>query len=139
MRLFSMIALFALSLSLSLSMISPASAAEPMTASEFESYTTGKTLNFYSGGSAYGVERYRENRKVTWSFLDGDCKDGEWYQQGRFICFIYDGSDAPQCWTFFKEPNGLRALFEDNPEATELYETSESDEPMICLGPEVGV
>jgi len=119
---------------------SPAIAAQsPMTASEFEAYTTGKTLYFYSQGQAYGVEEYREDRQVTWSFLDGRCKEGVWYPQGDQICFVYEDNTSPQCWTFYREGGGLRALFEGRESGTELYEAGEADEPMLCLGPDVGV
>jgi hypothetical protein len=118
----------------------PAAAAQsPMTAEEFEAYTTGKTLYFYSRGQAYGVEEYRENREVTWSFLDGECKEGSWYPQGDQICFTYEDNPVPQCWTFYREGGGLRALFEGRETGTELYEAGEADEPMMCLGPDVGV
>ena len=118
----------------------PAAAAQsPMTAEEFEDYTTGKTLYFFSQGEAYGVEEYHENRRVRWSFLDGDCKEGAWYPQGEQICFVYEDNPTPQCWTFYRERDGLRALFEGRETGTELYEAGESDEPMMCLGPDVGV
>jgi hypothetical protein len=111
----------------------------PMSGAEFEAYTTGKTLYFYSQGEAYGVEEYRENRRVTWSFLDGRCKEGTWYAEGEQICFVYEDNPGPQCWLFFREPGGLRAVFEGRETGTELYEAGEADEPMLCLGPEVGV
>lgn len=114
-------------------------AQSPMSASEFESYTTGKTLYFGQNGSPYGVERYLPNRRVQWSFLDGDCKDGFWYEEDSQICFVYEDGPAPQCWSFFRAPNGLRAIFENNPEATTLYEAEQDSKPMTCLGPEIGV
>ena len=118
----------------------PAPAAQtPMTASEFEAYTTGRTLTFYSRGQAYGAEEYREGRRVTWSFLDGQCREGLWYPQGEQICFVYEDRAEAQCWTFFREADGLRAVFEEGDGTTELYEAGEADEPMLCLGPEVGV
>ena len=118
----------------------PAAAAQtPMSAEEFERFTTGKTLYFYSGGQPYGVEEYREDRRVTWSFLDGQCKDGVWYPQGDQICFVYEDNPVPQCWTFYEEPGGLRAQFEGRETGTEVYEAGEADEPMMCLGPDVGV
>lgn len=132
--------LLRLALALAPFLAAPLAAAElPLNADEFDSYTRGRTLYFYSNGTAYGVERYRDDRRVTWSFLDGECKEGRWYQEGRFICFLYEDTLEPQCWTFFVEGAGLRAMFEDDPNATELYEAGESDEPMQCLGPEVGV
>lgn len=117
----------------------PVQAAEPMSAAEFEAYTTGKTLYFGQGGQPYGVEEYLENRRVRWSFLDGQCKEGIWYEENDQICFIYEDNPAPQCWTFFAQSGGLVAQFQNDPDATTLYEAGEADEPMMCLGPEVGV
>ncbi len=117
----------------------PASAAEPMSASEFEAYVTGKTLYFGQAGQPYGVEEYFDNRRVRWSFLDGQCKDGVWYEENDLICFVYDDNPTPQCWSFFEQAGGLMAQFENDPTSTVLYEAGEADEPMQCLGPEVGV
>lgn len=116
-----------------------ARAAEPMSGAEFEAYVTGKTLYFGQNGQAYGVEEYLDNRRVRWSFLDGQCKDGVWYEENRQICFVYEDTPNPQCWSFFRENNGLRAVFENDPASTTLYEAQQNDEPMICLGPEIGV
>lgn len=110
-----------------------------MSAAEFESYVQGKTLYFGYDGEAYGVERYLGNRRVQWSFLDGQCKDGFWYEEADQICFVYEDTPDPQCWTFYQEPGGLRAIFENDPDATTLYEAQQDDDPMLCLGPEVGV
>ncbi|EIE50989.1 hypothetical protein AL036_10835 [Salipiger aestuarii] len=117
----------------------PLAAAEPLSASEFERYVTGKTLYFGLEGTAYGVEEYLPDRKVRWSFLDGRCKDGYWYEDQRMICFVYDDQPGPQCWSFFREGAGLRAVFENDPANTVLYEARQDDDPMLCLGPEVGV
>ncbi|MEM9247060.1 MAG: hypothetical protein AAGB05_00035 [Pseudomonadota bacterium] len=129
-----------LAIGIALGLMAPALAAQsPMSAAEFEAYTAGKTLYFYSEGEAYGVEEYHENRRVTWSFLDGDCKDGVWYPQGDEICFVYENNPVPQCWTFYDDSGGLRAQFEGRETGTVLYEAGEADEPMMCLGPDVGV
>ena len=117
----------------------PAQAAEPMSAADFESYVAGKTLYFGQAGQPYGVEEYFDNRRVRWSFLDGECKDGVWYEEGDQICFVYDDNPEPQCWSFFEQPGGLVAQFENEPSSTTLYEAGEADEPMMCLGPEIGV
>nr|WP_102110473.1 hypothetical protein [Kandeliimicrobium roseum] len=111
----------------------------PMSAAEFEAYTTGKTLYFNAGGVSYGVEEYREGRKVRWSFLDGRCKEGQWYSEGEQICFVYEDGTGPQCWTFFRGNGGLRAHFMGDPAGSELYEAQQTDEPMSCMGPDVGV
>ena len=126
-------------LSLPLLLAAAMTRAEPMTAAEFEAYVTGKTLYYGRSGAPYGAEIYHENRRVTWSFLDGDCKDGYWYAEGRNICFVYDDRPDPQCWTFERGPGGLVAQFENNPDSTALYEAQDIGEEMICLGPKIGV
>ena len=118
----------------------PLGAAEPMTAAEFESYTTGKTLFFGQSGEAYGAEEYLDNRRVRWSFLDGDCRDGVWYPAGDQICFLYeDRPDVPQCWIFTRGGGGLIAEFQGDDAQSDLYEAQDLGEEMLCLGPEVGV
>lgn len=119
----------------------PAFAETPMTAEEFDRYSRGKTFFYGSMGQAYGVEQYLEGRRVRWSFLDGDCADGHWYEKGPMICFEYDAdpNPGPQCWTFFQGPSGLIAQFEGDPAQTTLYQVQNAHEPMVCLGPEVGV
>jgi len=111
----------------------------PMTGAEFDAYTQGKTFYYAENGRDYGGEEYLPDRRVRWSFLDGRCKDGLWYEQADQICFIYEDSTDPQCWTFYDGPDGLVAQFENDPTRAMLYETRQSDEPMMCLGPDVGV
>lgn len=118
-----------------------AMAQTPMTAQEFDEYSRGKTFYYGEGGQAYGVERYLDNRRVTWSFLDGKCADGIWYERDQMICFEYDSvpDPGPQCWTFTLGPRGLIAQFQGDPGQTTLYEVQDADEPMTCMGPDVGV
>ncbi|MBV7410788.1 hypothetical protein [Maritimibacter sp. DP1N21-5] len=113
---------------------------KPLTPEEFEAYVTGKTLLYGTEGAEYGGEDYLPGRKVRWSYLDGDCKSGFWYAQDQQVCFIYeDRPDDPQCWSFYLDGGKLTALFENDPNGTELYETGISNEPLFCEGPEVGV
>lgn len=119
--------------------VATAQTGDPLSAEDFEAYVTGKTLMYGFEGQPYGGEDYLENRKVRWSFLDGRCKDGYWYPSGEEICFVYEDDPAPQCWIFFRRGSTLTAQFANNDEYQELYETGESDEPLMCLGPEVGV
>ena len=118
---------------------SPALAESPLSASEFEALVKGRTLTYSADGIAYGAEQYLDNRRVRWSFLDGECTEGEWYAAGDQICFVYDDIPNAQCWQFFSSRRGLLARFENDPTQTELYETANSDEPLLCLGPKVGV
>ncbi len=117
-----------------------AAAADPMmSAAEFDAYTKGKTLFYGRGGQSYGAEVYYENRRVQWSFLDGECKEGEWYEESGLICFVYDDNPDPQCWSFQEGSGGLIARFENDPETTELYEAEDVGRELVCLGPKVGV
>lgn len=131
--------LLKLSLCAALLAVMAGAAAAAMTAEEFDAYTEGRTLYYAQDGRDYGVEQYLPGRRVRWSFLDGKCKTGRWYAEAERICFVYDDNPAPQCWTFERSGGGLRALFEDAPGQIELYEARASEEPMLCLGPEVGV
>ncbi|WP_405361949.1 hypothetical protein [Roseobacter sp.] len=116
-----------------------ASALDTMTAQEFDDYTRGKTLFYGRDGQSYGAEIYMDNRRVRWSFLDGYCKDGTWYEEAGQICFVYEDNPDPQCWTFSEQGSGLVAQFQNEPGNTDLYEADNLGEEMICLGPEVGV
>jgi len=117
----------------------PALAQDSLDAGEFDAYTRGKTFYYGTESEPYGAEEYLPNRRVRWSFLDGKCKAGRWYQQNDQICFVYEDNPTPQCWSFYKGPGGLVARFENDPAQTTLYEVEQSTEPMTCLGPEVGV
>ena len=132
---------FAIVLALTIALLTalPAQAQPLMTAEEFDSYTLGKTLFYGRSGAPYGAEIYHENRRVQWSFLDGECKEGRWYEEAGMICFVYEDNPTPQCWTFEQTDRGLRALFNGREDSTELYEAEQTDDPMTCLGPEVGV
>ncbi|MFC6638629.1 hypothetical protein GV827_01960 [Sulfitobacter sp. JBTF-M27] len=116
----------------------PLAAQDLMTAEEFDAYTRGKTLFYGQNGQAYGAEIYHKNRRVEWSFLDGECKEGLWYEENGLICFVYENNTVPQCWSFVQSPRGLIARFENNPGTTELYEAEDIGEEMLCLGPKVG-
>lgn len=122
--------------------LAPASAMaadQPITPEEFEALVTGKTFSYANSGGAYGAEDYLENRRVRWSFLDGECTEGEWYASGDQICFVYEDIPNAQCWHFYLRGGRLTARFQNEPDATELYETSRQDEPLYCKGPDVGV
>lgn len=114
-------------------------AQDTLSAEAFDALTQGKTFYYGRAGAPYGAEDYLKDRRVRWSFLDGQCKDGYWYEEAGLICFVYDDSPDPQCWSFIKGSNGLIARFENDPAAIELYEVQQSAKPMLCLGPKIGV
>ncbi|SFA96288.1 hypothetical protein SAMN05421688_1906 [Poseidonocella pacifica] len=111
-----------------------------MSADEFAARVEGHTFQYRHDGQPHGIEEYLENRRVRWSLMDGLCKEGHWYEAGTQICFVYeDDPDAPHCWTFEEDTAGLRAITLDSNGRREVYDAFQSDEEMICLGPEVGV
>ncbi|SEM74969.1 hypothetical protein SAMN05216227_100228 [Pseudorhodobacter antarcticus] len=116
-----------------------AQAETPLTATEFDAYTQGKTIFFSSQGEAYGVEQYLSNRRVRWAFIDDTCRIGHWYSDAANICFVYKQDATPQCWEFYLTNGKLRALFTSNLPATELFETGQTTQPLACTGPDVGV
>lgn len=119
----------------------PAGAEDRMSATEFEAYTTGQTLTFSFMGVPYGVEQYLPGRRVIWAFIGEECQNGVWYEEAGNICFVYDHSPIePQCWSFWRSDEGLRAVFAGEGSATELYEVQRSREPLVCYGdPDAGV
>ncbi len=120
-------------------LLAPPGLAQSMSAEAFDNYTRGKTLYYGTGGDAYGVERYLDGRRVIWSFLDGRCQNGKWYEDNGLICFIYEDVPDPQCWSFTRGANGLIARFRNDPQGTELYEAQDLGDKMLCYGPDVGV
>ena len=119
--------------------LSPALAQSSMGAEEFDAYTRGKTFHFGANGAPYGAEEYLDDRRVRWSFLDGECQEGRWYEEDGLICFVYEDKPEPQCWSFRRGAGGLIAQFRDEPGQTTLFEMKSSDAPLACPGPEIGV
>ena len=126
-------------LALTLLLAVPAQAETPMTAAEFEAYATGKTLSYAKDSTIWGSEHYMADRHVIWAFDDTDCQYGIWFEDAGNICFVYEDEGAPQCWKFWREGEGLKAQFEGDPEGTELSEVAQTDKPLLCAGPDVGV
>ncbi|MDJ0628680.1 MAG: hypothetical protein QNJ44_10510 [Rhodobacter sp.] len=111
----------------------------PMTAAEFEAYVAGRTLTFIDRGVPYGVEEYLPGRRVRWAYIGDQCRDGYWYDAGDQICFVYENNPEPQCWIFTRAAGRLGAKFMGDDDGRQLYEAAQSDEPLICPGPDVGV
>lgn len=118
----------------------PAIAADvPLSPSEFEALVTGHTLSYSSRSQVYGVEEYFDGRRVRWAFGDGQCIEGTWYDAGDQVCFVYEGFDTPQCWSFFLRNDSLVAKYHNDPGLEPLHETKRQKEPLFCPGPDVGV
>ena len=119
---------------------SAAGAAEtPVSPEAFDALSRGRTLVYSDGDRAYGVEQYLPGRRVVWAFLGEDCRQGQWYAEGNEICFVYDNNPAPQCWAYFRTAEGLKARFRGDPPELPMISVAESDAPMPCQGPMLGV
>ncbi len=116
-----------------------AAAETPMSVAEFEAYVTGRTLTYSQFGAPYGVEEYLPGRKVRWAFTEDVCQYGRYYEDAGLICFVYEYDPQPHCWTFWRDGAGLKALSVSDLPGSELSEVSQSDAPLSCAGPEVGV
>lgn len=110
----------------------------PLSGAEFEAYATGKTLSYAQDGMVWGSEQYLPGRKVIWAFTEDDCQHGHWFEDRGNICFVYDTEPEAQCWKFFREATGLRAIFMDSDGGTSLSEVGQSSTPLNCPGPDVG-
>jgi hypothetical protein len=111
-----------------------------LSADAFDALTRGKTITYSTGGETYGIEQYRPGHKVVWAFAEGDCEEGDWFQQGEQICFDYhDAAVGLQCWTFHLRGTDLVAWFEGKQDAEPLVSLQQSDKALNCPGPEVGV
>jgi len=118
----------------------PLPALAQMSAADFEDYVTGRTLTYTDNGTVYGIEEYLPGRRVRWAYIGDQCREGYWYEAEGQICFVYDDRpEAPQCWQFTERGGRLSALFVGSENGRQLYEAEKSIEPMVCLGPEVGV
>ncbi|MGR3485860.1 MAG: hypothetical protein ACU0BF_10985 [Paracoccaceae bacterium] len=102
---------------LALSLAAPA-LAQPLDGAAFDAQTDGRTFTFFADGTAYGQETYLPGNRVIWTFLDGQCKQGDWYErtmEGRpAICFVYDDDgpgDPPQCWHFDAQGGDMTVRF----------------------------
>ncbi len=124
-----------------LTLISPLSlgASELMTPSEFERFVEGKTLHFSLNGKPYGAEQFFAGRQTTWQFTGDACVKGIWFPQGAQICFFYEGADQRQCWLFLQKDGKYFARSVNGADGLVLEMTEESDKPLQCPGPDVGV
>lgn len=111
----------------------------PMSGAEFERYSTGKTIHYADQNQSFGAEQYLPNRHVRWSYQNGPCKDGIWYENDELICFVYDDDPEPKCWAFYQRNGHLVAIYENDRENPPLLETKQSRKPLLCLGPQIGV
>jgi hypothetical protein len=122
-----------------LTLATPTLAQTTMTADEFDAFVTGKTMDYIAHGQVYGREVYLPGRKVRWAFTADECRTGTWYADGPHICFLYEHDPEPKCWIVWADGDGLAASYiTDTPDIAPRL-VRETNEPLACEGPDVGV
>jgi len=117
----------------------PAQAETKMTASQFEAFTKNSTVFFDRHGAPFGAEQYLDDRRVIWSFLDGNCQRGHWFGAGEEICFVYEGQTDALCWHFFDDGTRKTARVVGDDPVDDLLVTGQNKQVLACPGPSVGV
>ena len=117
----------------------PALAETPLTAEAFDALTLGRTMTWSEYGQVYGVELYLPGRRVRWTVLGDDCVAGHWYPDGDAICFVYEDDPMPDCWLITETVGNLAAYDTSDAPGSEPVHVQETNEPLACFGPEVGV
>jgi hypothetical protein len=113
-----------------------AQAQTPMTAGEFEAFSTGQTLDYWVDGAFWGSERHLPDRKTLDADAEGPCREGRWFPKDDKICFVYQGDPGEHCWQFLREGSRVLAQTDDGDLSTEV---TLADQPLACPGPDVGV
>ena len=113
-----------------------AQAQTPMTAEEFEAFSTGQTLDYFIDGTFWGSERHLADRKTLDADAEGPCREGRWFPKGDQICYVYEGDAGEHCWQFFRDGSRVLAQTDDGDLSAEV---TLADQPLACPGPDVGV
>lgn len=117
-----------------------ARAEQPIGGARFGALVTGRTLSWGDAGAVFGQEQYLPGGRVKWLVPDGSCKLGHWWEEvPGLICFGYDDGGAPACWRFFEGEAGLKAQSVEDSTGFLWSEIGNSDQPLACTGPMVGV
>lgn len=110
-----------------------------MTVEAFEAFVSGSTVYFNRRGQPYGAEQYMPDRRVIWTFLDGRCERGAWYNEGSTICFAYETQSEAQCWNFLESGGDKRARVVGADPANDLLVVGQDTTNLDCPGPGIGV
>ncbi len=116
----------------------PTAAQDLMTPTEFEAWSTGRTLDYFIDGQYWGSEQHLNGRQTRDADAEGPCRQGIWYPQGDAVCFVYVGIAGDHCWRFWRRDGTVMAEILGAPDAPQA-EVRLSSEPLACPGPEVGV
>lgn len=117
----------------------PAFAQNPMSPSQFQDFSEGKTLYFSQSGRFYGAEQYLKNKRVRWQYPNGECTEGHWYGDGTSLCFQYDDVEGTQCWIMWDDAGQILARHAEDPADIPIELERKDELPLPCAGPDLGV
>lgn len=117
----------------------PAAAQTPMTPEEFETWSTGKSLDYAVDGQVWGSEAYHPGRRVTDADTGGPCRTGRWFPRDGAVCFVYEASPDEHCWRFWRQGETVLASPVTADPADPPQTVTPAAEPLACPGPDVGV
>jgi len=72
----------------------------PMSAEDFEAFFQGRTVAAYDEAGLYEEETFLPGGKTFLRSLDR-CRKGEWWVEGRLICFTYENDPQSHCWGIY--------------------------------------
>ena len=113
--------------------------AAPMGAAEFDARVTGKTIHYTVDGVPSGVEEYLPHQRSRWMGPNGECTEGTWFANNGMICFDYPDAVLIQCWIVEERGGRIHAYLPDTDPASGFISFQESDTPLPCPGPDLGV
>ena len=111
----------------------PALAENRMTAEAFDAFATGRTLTYQQPDIVFGTEEYLPGRRVRWSDGTAGCYAGSWFPKDGEICFLYQGTTEPACWSFVQEGDRVSATSSDDAERL-VYDVVISKTALPCSG-----
>ncbi len=121
-------------------LLAPAAFAQtPMSPDDFDTWSTGKTLDYSVDGRIIGSESYASDRQVRDADTGGPCLDGSWSASGDQVCFVYPARDGVHCWTYWREGDAVFAKPVTADPADPPQRVTVADAPLDCPGPDVGV
>lgn len=119
-------------------LLAPTAVAQPMTPEAFETFATGRTLDYAVDGIVWGSEAYFPDRTVRDADAGGPCRAGVWYPEGPAICFVYEDSDQRHCWLYWREGDQVFAKPQSAGPDDPAQTVTPAKAPLSCA-PAVGV
>lgn len=115
----------------------------PMTGAEFAAHVGSRTVTYSYSNGAVGTADYGPGRTLRWAFEGESCFNGSWFDRGDELCFAFEDGSLSACWHFYRDGDRIwgRASYTRSGDHTvlDIHEVAQSDQPLACPGPDVGV